>query len=465
MRKPGSWLRYERIRVMSSSLATTIHDPIPSPTTASPGSQAVGSTERNIRQTTLPNGLLVLTERMPHVNSVSVGVWVRTGSRDESPERNGISHFVEHMVFKGSEGRTAQEIAREVDSMGGNLDAFTSKEMISFSMKVLEEKREPALDILSDLVLRPTFAAEDVVREQGVIQEEIKMDEDNPDYLIHEVFTQKFWKGDALGRPILGTAKTVGSFDREILMDEHRRRFVPEAMIVSAAGKLEHADMVEAIARRFGGMEPGEGAVRATGVPRTYPHLTLKRKRSLEQVQICLGVAAPPVADARRYQAYLLNTILGGGMSSRLFQSVREERGLAYSIYSELNPFRDAGSLSVYAGAAVEKADEVVRLTLVELRRLKEQPVEAAELQRAKDQLKSNIVMGMESSGSRMSNLARQQMYYGRFFGVDEIVAEIDQVSAEEIQALSRELFASERLALAMLGNLQSTLSKADLTC
>ncbi len=445
--------------------ATTIHDPLPFPSALSSESQALRSTARDIRQTTLANGLLVLTERMPHVNSMSMGVWIRTGSRDETAERNGISHFMEHMVFKGSEGRTAQQIAREVDSMGGNLDAFTSKEMISFSMKVLEEKREPALDILADLVLRPTFTSEDVAREQGVIQEEIKMDEDNPDYLVHELFMQKFWKGDALGRPILGTAKTVAGFDQATLFREHRRRFTPGSMIVSAAGLLEHEEMTAAIARRFGGMERWHEETPAQGVPRAFPHVTLKRKRSLEQVQICLGVVAPPINDARRYPAYLLNTILGGGMSSRLFQSVREDRGLAYSIYSELNPFRDTGSLCVYAGASIEKADEVVRLTLQELRRLKEQAVEAAELDRAKAQLKSNIVMGMESSGSRMSNLARQQMYYGRFFGVEEIVGDIEQVSAEELQRLAREMFASEHLALTMLGNLQSTLTREDLVC
>ena len=445
--------------------SSTIHDPSSPPVSISPEGHALRSTERNIRQTTLPNGLLVLTERMSHVNSVSMGVWIRSGSRDESPERNGISHFVEHMVFKGSEGRTAQEIAREVDSMGGNLDAFTSKEMISFSMKVLEEKRDPAMDILSDLVLRPTFAPEDVAREVGVIQEEIKMDEDNPDYLVHEIFTQKFWKRDALGRPILGTAKTVASFDQAVLLDEHRKRFAPESMIISAAGQLEHEEMAAAIEHRFGSLTPQPEMPGGSSHPVAYPHMTLKRKRSLEQVQICLGVTAPPVNDPQRYPAYLLNTILGGGMSSRLFQSVREERGLAYSIYSELNPFRDTGSLCVYAGAAIDKADEVVRLTLEELRRLKEHPVDAGELDRAKAQLKSNIVMGMESSGSRMSNLARQQMYYGRFFGVQEIIYDIESVSAEQIQTLARGLFKAEGLALTMLGNLQSSLTRDDLAC
>ncbi len=445
--------------------STIIHDPLPLPDSLTPEAGAVRSTSRNIQQTVLANGLLVLTERMPHVNSLSMGVWVRSGSRDETPERNGISHFVEHMVFKGSTSRSAQAIAREVDSMGGNLDAFTSKETIAFSMKVLEEKAEPALEILSDLVLHPVFTPEDVAREQGVIREEIKMDEDNPDYLVHEIFTQRFWKGDALGRPILGTAETVSSFDQAILFDEHGRRFVPGSMIFSAAGQLEHEAFVEQVEQRFGSLAGRANDRASTVPPATHAHMTLKRKRSLEQVQICLGVAAPPINDARRYCGYLMNTILGGGMSSRLFQTVREDRGLAYSIYSELNPFRDTGSLCVYAGASVEKADEVVRLTLGEIRRLKEQPVEAAELERAKAQLKSNIVMGMESSGSRMSNLARQQMYYGRFFGVEEIVADIERVTVEQIQDLARDLFQTDRLALTMLGDLKSTMTRDELVC
>ena len=433
--------------------------------TLSPEGRAVRSTTRNIRRTVLPNGLLVLTERMNHVNSLSMGVWVNSGSRDETADRNGISHFVEHMVFKGTTSRSAQQIAREVDSMGGNLDAFTSKENVCFNIKVLEEKADPALDILSDLVLHPTFAAEDVTREQGVIVEEIKMDEDNPDYLVNEIFTQKFWKGDSLGRPILGTAETVSSFTPEILFHEHARRFAAQTMVFSAAGDLEHDAFVEQVARRFGSLAPHpDPLIPGHTPPAAQPHITLKRKRSLEQVQICLGVPAPPVSDPRRYGLYLMNTILGGGMSSRLFQTIREDRGLAYSIYSEMSPFRDTGSLCVYAGASIEKSREVVQLTVQELQRLTTEALPETELARAKDQLRSNIVMGLESSGSRMANLARQQMYYGRFFGVDEIVADIDRVTTAEIQALARDLFQPEKLALTMLGNLGALkIDRADL--
>jgi predicted Zn-dependent peptidase len=410
---------------------------------------------RNIRRTRLPNGLLVLTESIPHVRSVSMGVWIDSGSRDESLPLNGISHFVEHMVFKGTTSRSAQQFAREADAIGGNLDAFTGKESICFNIKVLDEHIAPALDLLTDLVLHPTFTPDDISRELGVILEEIKMDEDNPDYLVHETFTQNFWKGHPLGRPILGTVKTVSSFNQQVVFDYYAGRFTPRNMVFSAAGHLDHDTFVARVADHFSSLAASSDAPLAhVPAPATYPHITLKRKKSLEQVQLCLGVPAPPVASPARYAVYLLNSMLGGGMSSRLFQTIREDRGLAYSIYSESNPFRDAGCLAIYAGTSAEKTPEVLRLTIEELRRLKEDTVPEAELKRAKDQLKSNIVLGLESSSSRMANLARQEMYFRRFFTVEDIVAEVEAVTAAGIQALARELFRPEAVALTVLGNL-----------
>ena len=427
----------------------------------------VKNAPRNIRKTVLANGLLVLTESMPHLRSVSMGAWIGSGARDEAAEVNGISHFVEHMVFKGTTSRSAQQIAREVDTIGGNLDAFTGKEMVCFNIKVLDENVPPALEVLADLVLHPTFTPEDLDREKGVILEEIKMDEDNPDYLVNEVWTQNFWKGDALGRPILGTAKTVSSFDQQVLFDFYAGRFTSRNMVFSAAGNLEHDAFVAQVEREFRSLATGNGEAPAKmAAPRATPHITLKRKKSLEQVQFCLGVPAPRVNDPRRYAVYLLNTMLGGGMSSRLFQTIREDQGLAYSIYSEMNPFRDTGSLCVYAGTSVDKTQKVLQLTLQELRRLKEEMVSDVELKRAKDQLKSNMVIGLESSGSRMSNLARQQMYFGRFFGVDEIMEEIDAVTSVDVQELAQELFQPETMALTLLGNLGSMkVEREDLAC
>ena len=435
--------------------------------TLSPEVPATESPARNIRRTVLPNGLLVLTESIPHVRSVSMGVWIASGSRDEPKELNGISHFVEHMVFKGTTSRSAQQFAREVDSIGGNLDAFTGKENICFNIKVLDENIAPALDLLSDLVLHPTFTPEDMAREQGVILEEIKMDEDSPDYLVHETFTQNFWKGDALGRPILGTVKTVSSFTQQIVFDYYAGRFTPRNMVFSAAGHLEHDSFVAQVAEHFSGLAASsESPIARCPAPATHAHITLKRKKSLEQVQLCLGVPAPAVDSPQRYAVYLLNAMLGGGMSSRLFQSIREDKGLAYSIYSEASPFRDTGALSIYAGTSVDKTAEVLRLTIAELRRLKEEPVAEAELKRAKDQLKSNIVLGLESSSSRMSNLARQEMYFGRFFSVDEIVEQVEAIRPADVQSLAQALFRPEAIAVTMLGNLGAmTVDRAALAC
>jgi predicted Zn-dependent peptidase len=422
---------------------------------------------RDIRSTTLPNGLLVLTERMPHLRSVAMGCWIDCGSRDESPATNGISHFIEHMVFKGTTTRSASQLAREVDAIGGNLDAFTGKETICFNIKVLDENVPAALDLLTDLVLHPTFSPDDIAKEQGVILEEIKMDEDDPNYLVHELFTQNFWKGDALGRPILGTAKTVSSFNQEIVLAEYARRFTPPNMVFSAAGNIQHDDFVAQVAAAFTSLSASSATRLAhPNTPATFPHITLKNKKSLEQVQFCLAMPALPVASPDRYAAYILNSILGGGMSSRLFQSIREDRGLAYSIYSELNPFRDTGSLAVYAGCSAANTREVLSRTLQEFTRLKSETVAEDELKRAKDQLKGNMVLGLESSNARMSSLARQQMYWGKFFSLNDITAEIDRVTTADLERLAHQLFVPETLALTLLGNLGTLkITREDLAC
>ncbi len=430
-------------------------------------SALTASHTRDIRRTTLANGLLVLTERMPHFRSVSMGVWLRSGSRDETPETNGISHFLEHMVFKGTTTRSAHQFAREVDAIGGNLDAYTSKENICFSIKVLDSNVPLALDLLSDLVLHPTLTQADITREQGVILEEIKMDEDNPDYLVHELFTQKFWAGAALGRPILGTAKTVPSFDQSIVLDEYARRFTPANMLFTAAGNFEHDAFVAEVEQAFSSLSAtSNGDLPRSSAPATHPHITLRNKKSLEQVQFCLALPGLPTAHPDRYILFLLNSVLGGGMSSRLFQSVREERGLAYSIYSETSPFRDTGSLAVYAGCAVENTREVLDLTLAEFTRLKEQPVSEEELRRVKEQLKTNMVLGLESSGARMNSLARQEMFYGRFFTTDEITAEVDRVTSEDIIRVAKELLQPAGLTLTLLGNLGDlAIDRTSLAC
>ncbi|HSY04188.1 MAG TPA: pitrilysin family protein [Acidobacteriaceae bacterium] len=423
------------------------------------------TTERNIRKTVLPSGLIVLTERMEHVRSVAMGVWMRAGSRHEVAELNGISHFVEHMVFKGTKSRTAQRIAREVDAIGGNLDAFTGKETVCFNVKVLDDHVPVALDVLSDLVLNPVFASEEITRERGVILEEIKMDEDNPDTLVHEIFTQSFWKDHPLGKPILGTRETVKSFEQNTLLRFFEQRFRADNMVFSAAGNLEHDSFVELVARHFSSLAPGSVAD-DTVAPTVTSRINLRNKKSLEQVQLCLGVPAPPIADSCRYATLLLNTLLGGGMSSRLFQTVREERGLVYSIYSDLNPYRDTGSLCVYAGTSADRALQVIDLIMEEFRRMKTEPLPADELRRGKDQLKGNLLLSLESSMSRMSNLARQQMYFERFFGLEEILEKVESVTEEQVMAMAEKLFQPDRVAVTLLGRLDGLkLGRKQLDC
>ena len=423
------------------------------------------STERNLRRTVLPNGLIVLTERMEHLRSVAMGVWIKSGSRCEPAETNGISHFVEHMLFKGTRSRSAQLIAREMDSIGGNLDAFTGKETICFNVKSLAEHVPIALDVLADLVLNPVFASTDIERERGVILEEIKIDEDNPDVLVHELFTQNFWKDHPLGKPILGTSATVAKLDQQKLLDYHGGRFLGSNMVFSAAGNLEHDQFLEAVAQKFSSLTSGD-PVPKEQAPVASARILLRNKKALEQVQICLGVPAPPITDENRYATLILNTVLGGGMSSRLFQTIREERGMAYSIYSDLNPYRDTGTLCVYAGTSAGKALEVVDLILAEFRKLKETPLGDEELTRAKDQLKGNILMGLESSNSRMANLARQEMYFQQFFTVEEIIARIDAVQAAQVQLMAQRLFDPARVAVTLLGRLDGIkLNRDRLVC
>jgi predicted Zn-dependent peptidase len=322
-----------------------------------------------------------------------------------------------------------------------------------------------ALDVLTDLVLHPVFAATDIERERGVILEEIKMDEDNPDLLVHELFTQSFWKDHPLGWPILGTKATVTGLDREKLFAYHGDRFHGGNIVFSAAGNLDHSQFAEEVAGKFSGLAGGE-TLHELSAPEPSARIVLRNKKSLEQVQICLGVPAPPITDDNRYATLILNTVLGGGMSSRLFQTIREERGIAYSIYSDLSPYRDTGTLCVYAGASAGNAIEVVDLILAEFRNLKEETLTEEELTRAKDQLKGNILLGLESSNSRMANLARQEMYFHQFFSVDEIIARIDAVEAAQVQAMAQRLFDPERVAVTLLGRLDGVkLSRKRLVC
>ena len=428
-------------------------------------SQDLSSVLRNMRRTVLPNGLTVISEEMPHIRSISAGVWIRTGSRHEAAEVNGISHFAEHMVFKGTTTRTAEMIARQVDSFGGNLDAFTAKECVCFNIKVLDEHLGTAMDVLSDIVLNPSFNDADVKKERSVIMEEIKMDEDNPDYLVHEIFVQSFWKDHPLGRPILGTRDTVRKFGPEMLFDYYRERFLAGNMVIAAAGNLKHDHFLEMVMAKFAHMPAATRELQDVA-PTPIAKISMRNKKSLEQVQLCIGVPSYSISHEKRYSSFILNTLLGGGMSSRLFQNIREKQGLVYSIFSELNPYRDTGCLAVYAGTSKESAPKVVQSVLREFRDLKEVPVTTEELVRAKAQLKGSLMLSLESSMARMSNLARQEMYYDRFYGMDEITDRIEAVQIEDVQKVAQEFFVSDQIAVTVLGNLTGLkLSRDQIAC
>lgn len=399
----------------------------------------------------LPNGLRLLTEYMPHVRSVAIGVWLARGSRHEGDRWPGIAHFVEHMLFKGTMTRTAEAIAQEADSIGGQLDASTGKENANYSIKVLDEHLPLAVDILSDLVLHPRFADEDVEKEKGVVIEEIKMVEDMPDDLVHETFLQGFWRDHPLGRPILGTVESVSALSPAALREYFDGTYTADRLIVAAAGHAEHAEIRALVERAFGGVAAGSPAV-PDAAPVPVFHTTVRQK-DLEQSHVCLGIAAHAQQHPDRYVALVLNTLLGGSMSSRLFQNVREKRGLAYSVGSGLSAFRDAGVLLVYAGCANEKVDEVVRVVMDELAILARTPVSEAELQRAKDNVKGGMLLGLESTWHRAAYLARQELYFDRLYSVDESLAGIANVSVADISRVAAGLLTSGPFSLTVLGD------------
>jgi predicted Zn-dependent peptidase len=399
----------------------------------------------------LDNGLRILTERMTQVRSISIGVWLTRGSRHETAERGGIAHFVEHMLFKGTGSRSAEDIAQAIDSIGGQLDAFTAKEYASYYIKVLDEHLPLAIDILSDIVRNPAFSPDDIEREKKVVVEEIKMVEDTPDDLVHELFTQGFWENHPLGRPILGTKDTVESFNADLLRDYFRRVYTAKNLIVAAVGNLEHDRVRELVEDKFGSLEE-TGEPGCDEAPQVMPKI-LVRNKELEQSHLCLGVGSYPQNHDDRYVSYVLNTLLGGSMSSRLFQNVREKRGLAYAVFSGLSAYRDAGSFTIYAGCSNEAVGEVIDLCVEELRGVKNAPVPESELQRSKDHLKGSLMLSLENTASRMSHLARQEIYFDRQFGLDETLQGIERVTTADVQRVAADLFRNGSLAATVLGN------------
>ncbi len=406
-----------------------------------------------VKITRLPNGLTILTEHMPGLRSVSLGIWVRRGSRHEPPALNGISHFIEHALFKGSNRRTAHQIATEADRLGGNLDAYTTHELTGFATKVVDTSLPQAFDLLVDLVTNPRFDEVDLKLEQGVIIEEMKMIEDTPDELLGELFNAAYFPDHSLGRPIEGTVKTVSSFDRDRTAQFHKHNYAPANLVLAAAGNIEHDRLVELATAAFSG---AESKAENSELPSPSPAapILIERKSELEQAHLIVAAPWPSAKSDDRYVASMLGTIIGGGTSSRLWQSIREERGLAYSIGAGGSTFTDIGLFAIYAGTSPAHLDEVLDLSMKELRRAVREPVPADELQLAKDQAVASVLLSLESSSSRAGALARQEIIHGRRISPDEIIKRIEAVTTEDTLRVAQECFTTSALALAALGNL-----------
>lgn len=403
-----------------------------------------------VKKTVLDNGIQVITEEIPTVHSVSLGVWVQAGSRDEHPEESGIAHFIEHMLFKGTKRRSPQLIAKEIDAVGGVLNAFTSKEFSSFYAKVLTEHLPVALDLLFDLFLNSRFAAEELEKERQVIVQEINMIEDTPDEYIHDLFSEAFWSGHPLGSPILGRLETIARMNRRHLKDFFVHHYLTVEPILVAAGNIKHENFLRPVEKALGKIRP-RPKERKKRPLRPRPNLLVKNKK-LEQVHLLLGAPGLPADHSQRYAVSILNTVLGGGMSSRLFQEIREKRGLAYSVYSFLSSFADGGMLGVYAGTGERTLTRVLQIIRREMHKLAAVHLKPQELRAAKEQLKGNLLLSLESTDSRMGRLAKNEIYFKRFIPTAEILSGIESVSSAEVCRLAQQLFQPGVLSLTALG-------------
>lgn len=401
-------------------------------------------------KTTLDNGVRIITEKAPQVKSVSIGYWVNIGSRDELESEAGLSHFIEHMLFKGTPRRNALQIAKEIDQFGGMANAFTTKEYTCYHTKVITEHLPAAADLLTDIFLSSLFDPVDVDRERQVILQEISMVEDTPDEYIHVLFGEKFWPGLALGRSVLGTVQKVSETTREDLRAYQEKHYLPGNILIAAVGDLEHQAIVDLIGPRFTDLPSREkGSVRTP--PRDTPGLNLIEK-DLEQVHFCLGAPFPSATDDRRFAAAVFNTILGGNMSSRLFQEIRENRGLAYSIFSFLSNYADAGVLAVYAGVSPETATETISLVREELNKMRAGGISEAEIKAAKENLKGGLILHLENTDNLMNRLAKNEFLFERFVDYEEILSSINTVTGDQLVELAETFLRQELLSLTVLG-------------
>ena len=401
----------------------------------------------------LDNGIRIVTEEINHVRSVSLGVWVESGSRYETSANNGIAHFIEHMLFKGTEARSAFDIASAIDSVGGVMNAFTGKELTSFYVKIPDYHCAMAIDLLADIFHHSLFDPDEIDKEKSVVLQEINMLEDTPDEYIHDYFGQVFWDVHPLGLPILGTTETVTTFHRRSIVDFFSELYSGDNLIITAAGNLKHDAFVDMIEKAFGSFV--NKRVEKHAITPTVTSQVAVLNKNLEQVHVVMGTLAPSATSDVRYAAFLMNTILGGSMSSRLFQEIREKRGLAYSIHSFLVPYKDVGMHCVYFGTSEKNVLDVVKLVMDELNKMRDSFLDDSEIESAKEQMKGNFLLSMESTDVRMTRLAKNEIYFSRDIHFDEVVDNIDAVTVDAVQAIARDMFRPEILSLAALGRVK----------
>lgn len=408
-----------------------------------------GKLQSTYKKTVLPSGLRVVSEEIPHVRSVSVGIWLNSGSRDEHKATNGISHFIEHMVFKGTTHRSVREIAQSIESVGGYLNAFTSKEHTCYYARVLDEYTELAIDVLSDLIQHPTFPEKDLEKEKGVVIEELKNAEDDPDDIIHDYFDKSLFGTHPLGFPVIGTEANLRSFKRKDLIAYLQQHYVPSRMVVAAAGNIRHDDLVEFAKKYLSGSSSrsNNGASK-----RTKPRLLTAEKheyqKPIQQAHICIGTQSYSINSKQRYPLLTLNTLLGDGMSSRLFQNIREKYGFAYSVYSYTNMMSDSGVFGAYIGTDKLHVDASIELIKKELRNVQAKPISKVELNRTKAQLKGSMMLSLESIPNRMMRLGSSELYFNELNPIDNIIKQIDAVTQDDVQSVANELFIEDKLSM-----------------
>lgn len=400
----------------------------------------------------LVNGLRIVTEEIPYVNSVSIGIWVKAGSRYESNENNGVSHFIEHLLFKGTKKRTAKEIAAAIDKIGGQLNAFTSKESTCFYAKVLDTHFDIALDVLADMYFNSSFLHEDIEKEKGVVMEEIGMYEDSPEDLVHDLFSQVVWSGNPLGMSILGTEQSLNNLTREHIVQYFKENYIPQNTVISVVGNFKHSDVVNKIREYFEVAEKGEKRILQAKKPSFVPEFMLKSKNT-EQVHICIGFNGIDMKSRYFYPMLVFNNVFGGSMSSRLFQKIREDRGLAYSVFSYPSSFEDCGLFSIYAGAKPAQLKNVSGLIMKEIHELKKNGISEEELYDSKEQLKGSYTLGLESTSGRMISIGKSELLLERIYSPTEILEKIDNVDMDSVNKVIETILDTDNVGAAVIGN------------